>query len=469
VEDRPHAEPEQRLAVEARLRGQRARVLGDAVAVAARVPVGRLDRRAPPAHDVEEARLEAPEAAVDVGGRPLGADLPEDPVRAVQVAQRLLALPLQPGQLRLLARDLGGEEQVAPPLGHRPRQREALRGAPEVALLARDHPAVLVDLREGALVLRELREHGGGVAARRGPREVAARDPERRAVHLDHRARRRVAAAGLAARRRLRVGARRRVPVAPLGEHEPDVVERLRRVERQLERAEVLEARAVVALGRRPVAADHRHHAEVLLDERPQPHLAGRHRALERAAEQRLRVVERAAVEVRDRHHVVRVRRAGEVVARLRHRERGHEAVGRRLAVGVRLVEPRDPAQQRPGERRLRRRRQPPQELFVPRARRLALAALLGRARLREERRQRGRKLRLGLVHARAAGGRGVRRVGPPTGLGNGRAGGGGETSGRVGVGAAGAGVGTPTVRRGRARDGHGRGVGHLPVLRQPR
>ncbi len=58
MKQRADAEPEERLLIETRLARQRAREIGDALAMALRVVVLRFDRFTPAPHDVEEVALE---------------------------------------------------------------------------------------------------------------------------------------------------------------------------------------------------------------------------------------------------------------------------------------------------------------------------------------------------------------------------------------------------------------------------
>src|SRR5689334_9592251 len=87
-------EPEQILRVHARARSERARDVGDALAVTLRVLVLRFNRFAPALDDLEEVALEATGHAVEVGDIALRTKLGEHAMRAIELLERFAVASL---------------------------------------------------------------------------------------------------------------------------------------------------------------------------------------------------------------------------------------------------------------------------------------------------------------------------------------------------------------------------------------
>ena len=118
--------------IESRLRRQRAAEVRDALAMPLRVHVLRLDRLAPPAHDVEEVPLEARHAAPHVVELVARAQLREAGVRPVERLQRLAVAPETAIELGQLAVGVALHGEVAHLRAHLPGALEMrLGGRPD--------------------------------------------------------------------------------------------------------------------------------------------------------------------------------------------------------------------------------------------------------------------------------------------------------------------------------------------------
>ena len=120
VQQGSDTEPEHAPFLEARAPGERAREVGHPHAVPLRVRVLRFDRFAPLPHDRKEAHLEPVLPAIEVGEVASRPQLHEQLVRAVERLHRLAIAPQARQQLRMLARQLGLQQDV---LAHRGERR----------------------------------------------------------------------------------------------------------------------------------------------------------------------------------------------------------------------------------------------------------------------------------------------------------------------------------------------------------
>src|ERR1044071_5993013 len=110
MDDGADAKPEELSRLHSSPQRERARQVGDPLAMALRVAVLRLDRSAPVANDLEEEPLETRHTIVDVRKRAAGAHLRQHPVAAVEMCQCVTVSALAPRKLGSLARCLGPAE-----------------------------------------------------------------------------------------------------------------------------------------------------------------------------------------------------------------------------------------------------------------------------------------------------------------------------------------------------------------------
>lgn len=157
VQESPHPEPEERRLIQTNGAGNGARVVGNALAVAERVRVLGFDRPRPSADDRLEAVLEPAHPPADVGQVALRAEAAEEPVRDVERLQRLALASQRAVELRLIARNLGGEQQVL--TARRIVERGAKKALRVVVLseLTSDDTEMLPCFGDGPLVVQSLR------------------------------------------------------------------------------------------------------------------------------------------------------------------------------------------------------------------------------------------------------------------------------------------------------------------------
>jgi hypothetical protein len=267
-------------------------------------------------------------------------------VRAVELLQHVAVLAEAAREVGALAGDLGLEEQRLARGGQLVGAGEVRLRAGEVAGLARAHAQQLGGLADRRAVAGPRRAVERARDRGLRARELALRDPQLGEVHVHGDARGHVAGE-VAHLGRLGERPLGRVPLPAGGVQQPEVVEPVRHVARQAERAVFGEARLVVALRLLEVAADVGEHAEVLRRHRGELRVARPQGARAGLQEEPLGGVQAPGLPVHHGLQVQRVAGRGLVAPRLGDGQRRLDAVERGLGVGLHLERARHPAHQR--------------------------------------------------------------------------------------------------------------------------